>query len=152
MTQHHDSLSTGPIVGIVLGALAAFALVGALWYFIGRSRTYSQLYKTQQRNSLGPSEPPYTPSMSTFSADAHNEWKYVAGPRRAMSASPVLHDASSPGYPPHYYEHPDGEDDARPAYNGNRGAQREPMASRQPSELSSDEFAARARVAPVEMG
>ncbi|PSK57895.1 hypothetical protein B9Z65_9097 [Elsinoe australis] len=52
---HHSSLSKGAIAGIAIGALALLALLGALFYFIGRSRSLS--HSAQVARSTVPHNP-----------------------------------------------------------------------------------------------
>ena len=47
-SSHHSSLSGGAIAGIVIGGLAVLALAAALFYFMGRSKTYKDMFKSSR--------------------------------------------------------------------------------------------------------
>jgi hypothetical protein len=51
--SHHSSLSGGAIAGIVIGGLAVLALAAALFYFMGRSKTYKDMFKSSHQGSQG---------------------------------------------------------------------------------------------------
>jgi hypothetical protein len=44
----HHGLSGGAIAGIVIGAVAVLVLAAALFYFMGRSKTYKDMFKANQ--------------------------------------------------------------------------------------------------------
>lgn len=52
-TAHHSSLSGGAIAGIVIGGLAVLAIAAALFYFMGRSKTYKDMFKASRGSEGG---------------------------------------------------------------------------------------------------
>jgi len=52
----HHSLSGGAIAGIVIGALAVLSLAAGLFYFMGRSKTYKDMFKSSRSNDGGMSQ------------------------------------------------------------------------------------------------
>jgi hypothetical protein len=51
-TTHH-SLSGGAIAGIVIGGIAVLAVAAALFYFMGRSKTYKDMFKASRGSEGG---------------------------------------------------------------------------------------------------
>jgi hypothetical protein len=49
----HHSLSGGAIAGIVIGGVVVLALAAALFYFIGRSKTYKDMWKGHKSETAG---------------------------------------------------------------------------------------------------
>jgi hypothetical protein len=60
--QNHSALSTGAIVGIVVGGLVVALLVGVVFYMCGRQRTVNDLLRQQQIVANGPNKDAYQPS------------------------------------------------------------------------------------------
>jgi hypothetical protein len=65
-SSSHHSLSGGAIAGIVIGALVVLALAAALFYFMGRNKTYRDMFKSSHSNTGGLSQAgdnvgPWTP-------------------------------------------------------------------------------------------
>lgn len=50
----HKSLGGGAIAGIVIGGLAVLAIAAALFYFMGRSKTYKDMFKASRGGSDHP--------------------------------------------------------------------------------------------------
>jgi hypothetical protein len=82
---HHSTLSGGAIAGIVIAGVAVLALAAALFYFIGRSKTYKDMFKGKQSETAG---------NASQVGDGLGPW----------SPAPPQH-PSSTGYPDHRMSH-----------------------------------------------
>ena len=101
-SEHNKALSVAEIVGIVIGSLAGVALVAALCFFVGRSHTYSKLYKTDDKRNSGQSRlTDSAPDMAVMENGGNNDWKHGAVSYTPLSPSPTLQ-SPSPGFPPTY--------------------------------------------------
>ncbi|KAE9989856.1 hypothetical protein EG327_002158 [Venturia inaequalis] len=79
---HKSTLSAGAIAGIVIGALAILAIAAALFYFMGRSKTYKDMFASS-RHGNG-SEHPGVPQSEMGMSDRVGPWN--PGPTGAAAA------------------------------------------------------------------
>lgn len=97
----HVSLSTGSIAGIAVGVAIVFALVGALFWFMGRSRILKQ---SLEQARVTPNAPP--PSNRLFNGNEHDSdtrWSVSYGgstvPEKRTSQMNTVHTIDRYGSP-----------------------------------------------------
>ncbi|GAB7364715.1 hypothetical protein MBLNU230_g5515t1 [Neophaeotheca triangularis] len=96
-----SSLSTGAIVGIAIGAVAAVALFAALFFYIGRTRNYKKAIKRKETEEQRQSQAPHQGGSSPFMAqggyfDPNNRHASGQLPPYSQVYRPSQHDAQKP--------------------------------------------------------
>lgn len=100
---HKSSLGAGAIAGIAVGALALLSIAAALFYFMGRSKTYKDMFASSRHG--GGSEPPAGLQSEMGTADRVGPWipnaPYQDNPNLNPNPSVSGHGSQSGGYQDH---------------------------------------------------
>jgi hypothetical protein len=105
-SEHHSSLSGGAIAGIVIAGVAVLALAAALFYFIGRSKTYKDMFTSKHSETagnasnagdgLGPWNP--APPVAGMNNTAYPDHRMSHMTQYSQAPSQVPSDATFVGY------------------------------------------------------
>jgi hypothetical protein len=108
-TVHHSTLSGGAIAGIVIAGVAVLGLAAALFYFIGRSKTYKDMFTgkhsetagttSQVGDGLGPWNP--APAVGAVNNTAYPDHRMSHMTQYSQAPSQVPSDGTFVGYNRH---------------------------------------------------
>jgi hypothetical protein len=104
-SEHHSGLSGGAIAGIVIAGVAVLALAAALFYFIGRSKTYKDMFTGKHSETAGSASPGdglgpwnHAPPVAPVNSTAYPDHRMSHMTQYSQAPSQVPSDGTFVGY------------------------------------------------------